>query len=220
MLWNQYLTYKNGNETTRDLHVLNVYKDPDFRRDIAYIAKIGPDPISAPFTERFLKDVIKDKPDDKELRTLADLAKRYCVTLDEVMHFLMGGLEMPLPRDNESFKVDWEEYGEEKFFSITLYPEQMKKDDLADIWSLIQRKKHLMSEGKTTKRKPAENDTLLYAVFKARARGLKFSEIFKHYETGTLQGYSGGSSQFITAKSLERYYNKYKPAAHIEESSD
>jgi len=67
------------------------------------------------------------------------------------------------------------------------------------------------------KRTP-ENPELIYAVFKARLRGMTYPQIFRLYSEGGLKDYSGSQSQFSHEESLERYYKKYEPkpqANHI-----
>jgi hypothetical protein len=83
------------------------------------------------------------------------------------------------------------------------------KAELLEEWEQFERYKKLLGQTTPTKRKPPENPSLLYTMFKARRRGETFGKIFEQYSTGKLPGYSGSTTQFTSEDSLERYYQRY-----------
>lgn len=100
-------------------------------------------------------------------------------------------------------------------------PRNIKKKDYIQAWDEIHeivRPENIFPDGtevpqKRQKRNRAADDNqLIYAVYKARRAGLKFGEIFKLYQAGHLDGYFGRpTNNYSSEDSLERYYNKYKP---------
>lgn len=64
-----------------------------------------------------------------------------------------------------------------------------------------------------TRVRAADDTQLIYAVFKARKSGLTFRQIYRLYQDGKLPCYvEKPTNQFSSEDSLERYFNKYKPA--------
>lgn len=219
MTWNDTLTYKSNDEDTHELHVLNVYADPEFVSDMQYIAKNGTDEIDRVILSGLLPNdqETHNLLADERLATTADISKKYCLTMDEIIHFA-GGFRgtLPLPRD-KPFKVNWDEYDDQDSFSVS-FETDIKKEDFMQIWKLIRRKQIIKHGGKTFKRKPVENDKLVYAIFKAKIKGDRFSRTFRNYQKGSLEGCSGSSSQYQTEESLERYYKKHKPTINDQNS--
>lgn len=211
MTWNKTLTYKSNDENTHELHVLNAYADPEFLSDLLYVAKNGTDELDKILLSGLLPNNQEMYADlaDKSLATTIDISKKYYLTMDEILHFAGGRGIMPLPRD-KPFAVNWDEYDDQDNFSVC-FATDIKKEDFMQIWELIKRKQTIKYGGKTFKRKPVENDKLIYAIFKAQIKGDGFSRIFKNYQKGSLEGYPGSSSQYQTEESLERYYKKHKP---------
>lgn len=65
---------------------------------------------------------------------------------------------------------------------------------------------------KSKRRRPPDDTKLVYAVHRARIKGLTFREIFENYQNGTLACYENmPTNNYSSEDSLERYYNKYKP---------
>lgn len=60
------------------------------------------------------------------------------------------------------------------------------------------------------KKKPPEKTDLLYAIFKARKRGLTFGDIFFLYEKRKLPGYTKAPA-YTSLESFEYFYNTHKP---------
>jgi hypothetical protein len=176
MPWDKTLTYNHGNESTRELHVLNVYADPDFIADIERIA--GKDG-SKLFADLFAK------PND-----LAEIAEEYLLTLDEIMHFIVGVRgAMPLPRDLP-FRINWDDYDNEDYLTVT-FDGNIKKKDFDEVWNLISRKQKSKRVGKQSRNKPLVDDKLVYAVFKQLQKRPKptFAEIHGLYDTQKLSLY-------------------------------
>jgi len=206
MAWDKTLNYKYDDETTRELHVLNVYSDPNFIADLSLVAIAGDE------LDKILLQGLKTVKVDPDLiegrLTMQDVASKYYLSLDEVVHFAAGRIT-PLPRD-KPFAVNWDEYDDKDAFAVTLATD-IKKEDFMQLWKLVKRKQTIKHAGKKSKRKPTENDKLIYAIFKARQRKQTFSKIFSDYQVGKLEGYSGSTNQLKSDDSLERYYRKYQP---------
>jgi len=77
------------------------------------------------------------------------------------------------------------------------------------LWKVVQ--KHKSNYGTNQRRRNPENTELIYAIYKARKK-LTFRAIFGLYSSGNLPFFHGSSSQYKDEDSLERYYDKYKPA--------
>jgi hypothetical protein len=60
------------------------------------------------------------------------------------------------------------------------------------------------------KDKGPENPKLIYAVHIARHNGMKFKDIFEHYQNKTLDRYNGSAS-IGSIEKLKQYYYKYRP---------
>lgn len=199
MAWDKTLTYNHDNESTRELHVLNAYSDPDFIKDIERVA--GKDG-SKLFANFFAKP-----------SALADIAQKYLLTVDEVMHFIVGvrGV-MPLPRDLP-FRINWDDYDNEDYLTVT-FDNNIKKKDFDEVWKLIKRKQKAKRVGKESRNKPLVDDKLVYAVFKQLQKSPKptFTDIHDLYDTRKLPLYDKKPrKQFDDVQKLENYYNRHKP---------
>ena len=64
-----------------------------------------------------------------------------------------------------------------------------------------------------SKKKPPEKTDLLYAIFKARRKGLTFGRIFKMYQNQELDGYTKIPT-YKSEESLEKFYNRHRPDAY------
>lgn len=58
--------------------------------------------------------------------------------------------------------------------------------------------------------KPPENYALIYAIFRARKKGLSYGEIYSQYEASALPLYKGSKS-IKTLEKFRQYYNQHKP---------
>jgi hypothetical protein len=86
------------------------------------------------------------------------------------------------------------------------------KTDFMRLWNEIERDAPQLVAAKDKRRRGPENHALIYAVFKARQRGMTFKAIFSVYEAGELAHYENGNrTQFKSEDDLERYFLQYKP---------
>ncbi len=205
MPWDKTLTYNHGSESTRELHVLNAYADPDFIKDVERLA--GEDG-SKLFTNIFTRAAAGESS-----QNLEDIAEKYLLTLDEVMHFVIGvrGV-MPLPRELP-FRINWDDYDNEEYLTVT-FDGNIKKKDFDEVWKLIKRKQKAKRVGKQSRNKPLVDDKLVYAVFKQLQKTPRptFKEIHDSYDTQKLPLYDKKPrKQFDDEQKLENYYNKHKP---------
>lgn len=205
-------------ETTQDMHVLNVYKDPEFMKEVksqfpeleAWIdiekAYEMPDG-SMDHRSKMNMFYGVEKLDDKQFY---ELALKYAVHVNDIKIFLMGR--------HHTGNV----YGARRSYALTPntggdwvanIPTDISKDDFMKMWVEIKRNKSLQFLKKLPKTKPPTYDKLLYAIFKARQRNETFTQIFKQYENKELPYYEGGiSSMFRNDQDkFEEYYRKYKP---------
>ena len=96
-------------------------------------------------------------------------------------------------------------------------PQNIKRADYIAAWEDLQDYLHPKTYPPTPKPKikrlrAADDTQLIYAIHKARWRGLTFKQVFELYQAGMLDCYSDKvTNQFSSEDSLERYYNKYKP---------
>ena len=212
MLFNQL----RNPETTQDMHVLNAYKDPEFLEDIKssfpeLVALIDikstyelPDGTNDPQTKMRMFYKI-EKLDDKQFY---ELALKYVIHINDIKIFLMGRhhtgkvygsrrtyvLEPP-------HKGDW----------VANIPADITKEEFMKMWEDISRNKRLLFQNKIPKRKRVKHDELLYAIFKARQKGMSYSKIHEDYQLDKLPYYTGPSNLFIDEEKFEEYYREYSP---------
>lgn len=199
MAWDKTLTYNHDSESTRELHVLNAYADPEFIQDVERVAGEDGSKLFANFFAN---------PND-----LAEIAQKYLLTVDEVMHFIVGvrGV-MPLPRDLP-FRINWNDYENEDYLTVT-FDGNIKKKDFDEVWKLIKRKQKANRVGKESKNKIPVDDKLVYAVFKQlqKTPTPTFADIHDLYDTQKLPLYNKPPrGQFDDVQKLENYYNKHRP---------
>jgi hypothetical protein len=195
MPWNKYLTYKHGKESVRERHLLNVYADPEFIEEVAQlIGEDGSKLLGAYFE---------------------DIAKKYCITEDEVMHYVAGLTSiLPVPRDKPFF-INLDDYDNSKGYLTITVDADIQEKDFRAIWTLISHKQKQGRTGKQSRNRPYDDDKLVYAVFKELQKNpkLKFPQIFDLYRNGELTYYKGGTTNWLSsAKDLREYYNDYKPS--------
>ena len=196
-------------------HVYQVFNDPDFDFDIEML-KEQFDKMYYPnvslCTDYLDKHLLLE--DKKIIKALAD---KYCITLDDLGiyadgYYADGSLEFgKLMYEYGGFITNNSQYFEKMAFFYALGPKTTLQQIVND-WPFIQEYMTAMFSSTYTKSKSPENPELIYAVFKARAKGLTFTEIFKMYQHGKLKGYkSTNTTQYSNEDSLERYYRKYMP---------
>jgi len=194
MAWDKALTYKHGDENVRERHLLNVYADPEFKAEVELL--IGGDGSNL-MTAHF-----------------DTLAQKYCVTEDEVMHYVSGlTAVLPTPKERPFF-INLDEYDDKDYFTVTVDAD-IKEKDFREVWKLISRKQKQRQGGKQTRNRPYDDDRLVYAIFKElqKTPKPKFPTIFDLYRNGELEYYKGGTTNWLSsAKDLREYYNDYKPS--------
>lgn len=196
-------------------HVYQVFNDPDFDLDIKKLQKQF-DKLYYPKIS--LKTDYLDNHlllDDKEI--IKVLADKYCISLADLGLYADGFYEAgthdfgKLVYEYGGFITIGSEYYENMTFFYALGPKTTLQQ-IADEWDYIQELMGTIWYNTNTKSKSPENPALIYTVFKARAKGLTFTEIFRKYQAGELIGYNGtNTKQYSSEDSLERYYRKYMP---------
>ena len=195
MPWNKYLTYKHGNENARERHLLNVYADPEFIEEVErLLGKDGSGFLTSSFE---------------------GVAKRYSITLEEVMHYVSGlSSVLPVHRDKPFF-VNWDEYDDKGYLTLTLDVD-IKEKDFRELWKLISHKQKQRHGGKQSRNKKYDDDKLVYAIFKELQKNpkLKFPAIFELYRNGEMTYYKDKPTNWLSsAKDLREYYNDHKPSS-------
>lgn len=97
---------------------------------------------------------------------------------------------------------------------VIAIPGAITRDDYLEAWDEVEDMliREEVRETNGSRRRSPDNTQLIYAIFKARKKGKKFSEIFTLYQDGQLDQYHEKSkTQYKSSDDLERYYNKYKP---------
>jgi hypothetical protein len=217
MLFNQL----RNPETTQDMHVLNVYKDPEFLEDIKssfpeLVALVDikstyelPDGTIDPQTKMRMFYKI-EKLDDRQFY---QLSIKYVIHVNDTKIFLMGR--------HHTRKV----FGARRSYSLTpntggdwtaSIPVDITKEDFMKMWEDINRNKKLIHNKKVPKTKPPKHDELLYAIFKQRQLDspTPFSKIHTMYLDDKLPYYhhdKADEDRIYDAKKFEEYYRKYQP---------
>ena len=178
-------------KSAHDWHVYHVYHDADFKRAIDVLTELEKRPGSTP------EQIEGHK---------RSLAKSYLISVADINLFML-----PLYLENQTKTTSMGFDPDTKQFSIKFEPTTTKAE-LLEEWQHFENLRDTLFPAAvtTTKRKPPENPSLLYAVFKCRQRRMTFPAVFKLYSTGKLPGYKGSNGQYADADSLERYYNRYK----------
>jgi hypothetical protein len=185
-------------KTKRELHIYHVYNDADFAEAVRGL--------NSEFGILTGKNGHKGTAEaiGKRYKAITD---RFAVTGKDI-DFFMGELHrMGGANKDRHHQIMY--HRQEGLFKAEFDPE-ITKGEFNEMWQYTQAIKRRLTGNKTAKRKPPENDQLIYAVFKAR-RQYNFRQIFDLYRNGKLAGYAGSGTQFSDQESLERYYNKYKP---------
>ena len=144
---------------------------------------------------------------DADEASLKKLASEYAITISDVIVFLNDGhnsstYEYSKPRVEVS-------YSPHEGIKIFVPPDATKQDIVSQLYRVRVIQK-LFYKRQDTKRKPPANYQLIYAIFRARAKGLTFDRIYRQYQVGALPMYDRASN-LNSPDSLARYYRKYKP---------
>ncbi len=213
------LKFISGSDTDKyTLHVYQVFKDLDFQKDVKALRKS--------LEQLYYKDIslITSYNDDHLLmddkRLIKNLADKYCIDLMDLGIYADGLFDNGMLFGNHESMyggLSYEYVDSTHYFCYKIGPKTTLEQIVKD-WPLIREMRQLVYElyvGKPikikTKSKSPQNPELIYAIFKARSKNIKFSEIFKTYQNGKLYEGQQNSNQFNSEDSLERYYRKYKP---------
>lgn len=174
-------------------HVYYVYNDPEFKESCEELARLKyPDP-------KFVK--LRDK-----------ISEKFCINPFFVNRYLNGGSADPelWSWDRKAPSFAWiKGHGDGCYYFIELTMHaHVKREDFIDMWKSVAKEKKKL--GYSLRKKPPENPSLIYAIFKSRESN-SFKEIYHLYSSGSLPNYTGSTGQYIDQESLERYYNKYRP---------
>ncbi len=241
MTWDHFGIYKEGAQSPRELHILNVYKDPDFSADIELlyppnlsinIEAIGvvesKGNVELPNHETFLKvlrhvTLEQQQLMKAQLNAVSDskvkaMAHKYAIKEEDVLFYLYGNATFD--RFHRDSYQPYSLQSQDDFNYTIKLNLDITKEDFMQIWKLIARYKNERYKGKITKTKLPVYDRLLYAIFKQRQKTppTPFPKIHQMYLNDTLPGYKHeqeDDDRIYDAKKLEEYYNKYKPIPPI-----
>lgn len=208
------LSSKSGNYVN---HVYQVYLDIEFRDDVSTLRE--------KLETLYYKDISFqfEVPAEhllyEDAILIKQLADKYCISMDDLAFFADGHYakgSSDFGRRKEEFgglHNNWENH--ERLPLCYVIGPKTSLQDIVDDWAFIKDYRHAMYFGKgdsaIVRNKSSEQPELVYAIFKARSRGLTFSVIFNEYAQGILSGNTIKHASFSNAESLERYYRKYKP---------
>lgn len=200
-------------QNAREAHILNVYKDPDFIRDIA---------ILRPDRSKLLKAIeVKNTIDEKIkiLRVLEnvdpvkvkELAKQYAITEMDIILYVGG--------QNEAFLVYRPNMGRPYSLKINFKGEitarfnvSITKLDFLEMWKSVASRKRIYYSGTIPQPKIPEHTKLLYAIFKGRQRGEKYREIYDQYKAKVLPYFEGEKpTEFNSLEKFAQYFRDHKP---------
>ncbi len=199
----------NSNSAYR-LHVYHVFNDPDFGSAVRKLRNY--------LETKYYEDISLNAQaqhliiEDKEL--VADLANKFCITLDDLRLYADGWYAVGAPYGNELQDSGIVQNGNGLYYKIGA---KTTLKDITKEWDYIKLLRKDYYGKQNTKNKAPENHELIYAVFKARNRSkpYRFSEIYSQYSTNQLKGYSVKVSPDrlqYDEESLERYFRKYMPS--------
>lgn len=237
MAWDYFGVYKEGAQSPRELHILNVYQDPDFLADIDRLYPSGlsvfvgasggvesKGNIELPNHEAFLKILKLVNSEQRQLmqrqlsavslEKVAETANKYAIRPTDVLFYLSGNASF-----ERVYRVSPMPYTittNDNFNYKVAFNLDITKEDFMQTWKLVARYKNDMYGGKIAKTKLPANDKLLYAIFKQRQKTppTPFSKIHKMYLIDDLPGYKhekADDDRIYDTKKFEEYYRKYKP---------
>ena len=227
-LYDEYGLGADGHEhiSKQDLHRTNVYKDPEFDKDLARLFPnvLGPDTDDITITitkssyKRFIDCMAHVYLDEKALlvekvprEKLVELADKYAITHSNILSYLLGNPHTHTLIITTLFDI--KKVGNRMTVSFNL---DVTKKDILMLWKHIAGLK-VTAYGKIPKNKPLENDRLIYAIFKLRSQSppISFSKIYQLYKNKELPNYSefedSDYKNSMTLNDLAREYNRYKP---------
>lgn len=222
----EYGLSKEGPLSLQDLHLANVFRDPEFDKDLAELFPdaLGPDTddtsvvITKSSKDRFIDCMARVYWDEKAIlveevprEQMIKLANEYAISENDILSYLLGN-----PHTNTlTLKgvFDIKRDGNRMTVSFDL---DITKQDILMLWHNIASIKEL-TYGKIPKNKLPANDRLIYAIWKQRRKKSQpsFGDIYKLYMDKKLPNYSefddSDYKSSMTIPDLTREYNRYKP---------
>jgi hypothetical protein len=174
-------------QTSQELHVLQVYNDPDFQSEM----------------EKFSDDSLTDT------LFIEVLTKKYFISVEDIKLYSRGLISTDrVKRQELPFMLRSDGNGHWNAW----INKDITKEEYLEMWEDIKRFK-LMRYGKEVRKRPPDNPQLIYAIFKQRQKSppVSFGKITKMYKEGKLPNYNGGIKKSTTIQNLTREYNRYKP---------
>lgn len=197
---------KSSFKTLVQIHLFNVYKDPEFIRKVKNLP-----PIPAAL-ERAAKGLGWRKPYE-------DLAHEFHIKYIQVYLYKGHGMNALLVGANLLPKGIARHNSEERLIELKLM-ENITQEDFYELWQEVDRIKREDIRLIPTRRRPPDDTDLIYAIFKARKKGLTFKQVFQHYQDGSLEYYlDKPRNQFASEDALQAYFYKYRPNQSLKPKS-
>lgn len=196
-------------------HRVHVLSDPEFQKIVSqirrelrleppeYVLWLGAKNNISIGSKQSLKPI--ESLAEKHCKRIAKLAADFALPLDDAVFFINGNEEAIEQGGPRQVKLAVDGDG----INIRISNKASRQEVNTVITYIF---KEIMPTFKNHKQKskPPENYDLVYAVFRARSKGMKFSEIYELYRNGALPLYNRENKRY-DEESLERYYRRYKP---------
>jgi hypothetical protein len=183
-------------KTTKHWHLYYVYSDPDF---ISRINKLKNPPSGS------------DRIDSDWRVPYQKLAEEFSINYIDVYRFKMHGMNALLIGVGIIGSGIVMRHKDIDAIQVTLKKDITQKEYYA-LWGKIKEVQTKVLKVRPTKRKAPDEHQLIYAVYRARKRGLTFRKIFSEYQNGNLDLYFNMPTQkFSSEDDLEKYYRLYRP---------
>lgn len=198
----------NDDLSPHDVHVLHVYQDPDFLKELTKLRRLHDNDIS--------QAIVSDGStrSDAVQAFFKPLADSWHITPSEVsnayMNSSIASKRLVRISEEQPMLIDWNALLNESRFTVDFNLLKLRKTDLEELWKIVEQRKSDVDGGKHKRNRSSENDKLVYAIFKARKNKRTFTQIYNDYLNGTLAGYKGNTA-LNSADTLARYYRKYAP---------
>lgn len=213
---------QNNNFTTRQLHILHVYNDPDFDKEMQDILENNKSSTGKGFTfgDTELLDTLFNSMLEKWCLSLADI-RNYIYRLSnsdtndaiepEIRYLLNPNLYITSDGINT----------QDQYSSIVFDIDHIKKHDFLEIWETISKVQKIRNKKYYRTRATSDYD-LIYAIFKQRQQKVTFKAIFDMYADGKLPGYDNKPKVGLTRDSewLHKHYDRYKPTIPVSNEYD
>lgn len=215
-------TQKINNFTTRQLHILHVYNDPDFVIELQEILENNKSSIGKAFTFS----------DTELLNTLfKSMLEKWCLTLTDIRNYVFR-LSNSDTKDalepeiryllNPNLYITSDGINiQDQYSSIVFDIDHIKKQDFLEMWESISKIQKIRNQKYYRTRATSDYD-LIYAIFKQRQQKVTFKVIFNMYADGKLPGYENKPKIGSTRDSewLHKHYDRYKPTMPLPQEYD